>query len=290
MVIIGLLFFMWLFSKDMKNQQITEEDAIKAVFYYIYSDRDYDYASMVVPTMIQERLVYVFQTPDQKEYQHEILQGKGLTEDKQYYIFARYTQYERDIPSQKFYYEYRTDYAVNRETGEVLRERKWLLTDAGGELIYSKEYEKKVNQSYLKKDIPDGKMPEEEAAKTLFYYMYPDCNFDYDSMVVRTIQQKQSVYVYQTPGQKESYSVSKLCYKGLTEDKQYYIFADYTDYYGVAYVEEEIIYSHSEYLTDYAVNRETGEVLREREWFVTDTECELLYDEEYEKAFKQSNE
>ena len=33
-----------------------------------------------------------------------------------------------------------------------------------------------------------------------------------------------------------------------------------------------------------SVNRETGEVLREREW--SDIECEWLYNEEYRKAVK----
>ena len=136
MIVISLILFMCFFSRDMLNGKMTEEEAVKAVFNYMYSDCDFNYDSMVAPDTIQEQLVYVYQTPDQKEYQHEILLGKGLTEDKQYYIFAHYTQYERDISSQKFYYEYRTDYAVDRENGEVLRERKWLLTDAGGELIY----------------------------------------------------------------------------------------------------------------------------------------------------------
>ena len=59
------------------------------------------------------------------------------------------------------------------------------------------------------------------------------------------------------------------------------IFADYTDYYTHGY---EPVFTHYQYLTSYAVNRETGEVLREREW--SDIECEWLYNEEYKKAVK----
>lgn len=46
----------------------------------------------------------------------------------------------------------------------------------------------------------------------------------------------------------------------------------------------EPVFTHYQYLTSYAVNRETGEVLREREW--SDIECEWLYNEEYKKAVK----
>ena len=67
----------------------------------------------------------------------------------------------------------------------------------------------------------------------------------------------------------------------MTEDQEYYIFADYTDYYTHGY---EPVFTHYQYLTSYAVNRETGEVLREREWI--DIECEWLYNEEYKKAVK----
>ena len=56
----------------------------------------------------------------------------------------------------------------------------------------------------------------------------------------------------------------------MTEDQEYYIFADYTDYYTHGY---EPVFTHYQYLTSYAVNRETGEVLREREW--SDIECEF---------------
>ena len=40
----------------------------------------------------------------------------------------------------------------------------------------------------------------------------------------------------------------------------------------------------NQYSMSYAVNRETGEVFREREW--SDIECEWLYNEEYKKAVK----
>lgn len=103
--------------------------------------------------------------------------------------------------SQGFYDEYHTDYAVNRKTGEVLRESQWIETDAGYKLLYSEAYEKAVNQLYFNEDVSDGKMLEEQAARALFYYMYSD--EDYDSIVVRTYKQEQSVYVYQFPEDQE---------------------------------------------------------------------------------------
>lgn len=68
-IVIGLVIFMWFASKDMQrakmieqavtvekrdesNSKMTEEEAAKAVFYYIYSD--YDYNSMVTVGMTSE--------------------------------------------------------------------------------------------------------------------------------------------------------------------------------------------------------------------------------------------
>ena len=65
-IVIGLVIFMWFASKDMQrakmieqavtvekrdesNSKMTEEEAAKAIFYYIYSD--YDYNSMVTVGM-----------------------------------------------------------------------------------------------------------------------------------------------------------------------------------------------------------------------------------------------
>ena len=63
--------------------------------------------------------------------QYEMLQSKDRTEDGQYYVFAHDTRYVTDALSQGFYDEYHTDYAVNRKTGEVLRDTQWIDTDAG---------------------------------------------------------------------------------------------------------------------------------------------------------------
>ena len=225
-------------------------------------------------------MVYLYQTQEKSDLQYEMLQSKDRTEDGQYYVFAHDTRYVTDALSQGFYDEYHTDYAVNRKTGEVLRESQWIETDAGYKLLYSEAYEKAVNQLYFNEDVSDGKMPEEQAARALFYYMYSD-EGDYDSIVVRTYKQEQSVYVYQFPEDQEFPCVRNFSCRGMTEDQEYYIFADYTDYYTHGY---EPVFTHYQYLTSYAVNRETGEVLREREW--SDIECEWLYNEEYKKAVK----
>ena len=260
---------------------MTEEEAAKAVFDYMYSDCDYDYDAKVISTMLQGQMVYLYQTQEKSDLQYEMLQSKDRTEDGQYYVFAHDTRYETDALSQGFYDEYHTDYAVNRKTGEVLRESQWIETDAGYKLLYSEAYEKAVNQLYFNEDVSDGKMPEEQAARVLFYYIYSDEGFDYDLMVVRTYKQEQSVYVYQLPEDQTFPCVRNFSCKGMTEDKKYYIFADYTDYYTHGY---EPVFTHYQYLTSYAVNRETGEVFREREW--SDIECEWLYNEEYKKAVK----
>ena len=235
---------------QVKNEiytfEMTEEEAAKAVFDYIYSDCDYDYDAKVISTMQQGEMVYLYQTQEKSDLQ----------------------------------YEYHTDYAVNRKTGEVLRESQWIETDAGYKLLYSEAYEKAVNQLYFNEDVSDGKMLEEQAARALFYYMYSD-EGDYDSIVVRTYKQEQSVYVYQFPEDQEFPCVRNFSCRGMTEDQEYYIFADYTDYYTHGY---EPVFTHYQYLTSYAVNRETGEVFREREW--SDIECEWLYNEEYKKAVK----
>ena len=176
--------------------EMTEEEAAKAVFDYIYSDCDYDYDAKVISTMQQGEMVYLYQTQEKSDLQYEMLQSKDRTEDGQYYVFAHGTRYVTDALSQGFYDEYHTDYAVNRKTGEVLRESQWIETDAGYKLLYSEAYEKAVNQLYFNEDVSDGKMLEEQAARALFYYMYSD-EGDYDSIVVRTYKQEQSVYVYQ---------------------------------------------------------------------------------------------
>ena len=111
--------------------EMTEEEAAKAVFDYIYSDCDYDYDAKVISTMQQGEMVYLYQTQEKSDLQYEMLQSKDRTEDGQYYVFAHDTRYVTDALSQGFYDEYHTDYAVNRKTGEVLRESQWIETDAG---------------------------------------------------------------------------------------------------------------------------------------------------------------
>lgn len=64
--------------------------------------------------------------------------------------------------------------------------------------------------------------------------MYSD-EGDYDSIVVRTYKQEQSVYVYQFPEDQEFPCVRNFSCRGMTEDQEYYIFADYTDYYTHGY-------------------------------------------------------
>lgn len=214
--------------------EMTEEEAAKAVFDYIYSDCDYDYDAKVISTMQQGEMVYLYQTQKKSDLQYEMLQSKDRTEDGQYYVFAHDTRYVTDALSQGFYDEYHTDYAVNRKTGEVLRESQWIETDAGYKLLYSEAYEKAVNQLYFNEDVSDGKMLEEQAARALFYYMYSD-EGDYDSIVVRTYKQEQSVYVYQFPEDQEFPCVRNFSCRGMTEDQEYYIFADYTDYYTHGY-------------------------------------------------------
>ena len=174
--------------------EMTEEEAAKAVFDYIYSDCDYDYDAKVISTMQQGEMVYLYQTQEKSDLQYEMLQSKDRTEDGQYYVFAHDTRYVTDALSQGFYDEYHTDYAVNRKTGEVLRESQWIETDAGYKLLYSEAYEKAVNQLYFNEDVSDGKMLEEQAARALFYYMYSD-EGDYDSIVVRTYKQEQYMYI-----------------------------------------------------------------------------------------------
>lgn len=52
----------------MKNEiytfEMTEEEAAKAVFDYIYSDCDYDYDAKVISTMQQGEMVYLYQTQE----------------------------------------------------------------------------------------------------------------------------------------------------------------------------------------------------------------------------------
>lgn len=52
--------------------------------------------------------------------------------------------------------------------------------------------------------------------------MYSD-EGDYDSIVVRTYKQEQSVYVYQFPEDQEFPCVRNFSCRGMTEDQEYYI-------------------------------------------------------------------
>lgn len=53
---------------QVKNEiytfEMTEEEAAKAVFDYIYSDCDYDYDAKVISTMQQGEMVYLYQTQE----------------------------------------------------------------------------------------------------------------------------------------------------------------------------------------------------------------------------------
>lgn len=114
--------------------------------------------------------------------------------------------------------------------------------------------------------------------------MYSDSDYcDYDTLVARTVQEGQSMYVYQLPGDAEYLYVRILSCEGLTENKKYYIFAFYTEYYTST---GDPFFTHSSYSTSFAVNRETGEVLQEWEWS-DDTECMMLYSDEYKRAVNQ---
>lgn len=94
---------------QVKNEiytfEMTEEEAAKAVFDYIYSDCDYDYDAKVISTMCQGEMVYLYQTQEKSDLQYEMLQSKDRTEDGQYYVFAHDTRYETDALSQGFYDE-----------------------------------------------------------------------------------------------------------------------------------------------------------------------------------------
>ena len=125
-IVIGLVIFIRFFVKDVYFSRMTEGEAVKILFHYINFGCDDDYDSIVTSAVVQGQVVYLYQTPEQKNNQHEMLQCKQLTDDERYYIFSHYTQYETDALSCGYYYEYHTDYAVNRETGEILLERQWL--------------------------------------------------------------------------------------------------------------------------------------------------------------------
>lgn len=94
---------------QVKNEiytfEMTEEEAAKAVFDYIYSDCDYDYDAKVISTMCQGEMVYLYQTQEKSDLQYEMLQSKDRTEAGQYYVFAHDTRYVTDALSQGFYDE-----------------------------------------------------------------------------------------------------------------------------------------------------------------------------------------
>ena len=144
-----LVIFIRFFVKDVYFSRMTEGEAVKILFHYINFGCDDDYDSIVTSAVVQGQVVYLYQTPEQKNNQHEMLQCKQLTDDERYYIFSHYTQYETDALSCGYYYEYHTDYAVNRETGEILLERQWLKKGESYEVIYNKEYEREIIQKYF---------------------------------------------------------------------------------------------------------------------------------------------
>ena len=76
LVVIGLVILLYFFSGYMQNFEMTEEEAAKAVFDYIYSDCDYDYDAKVISTMQQGEMVYLYQTQE-KSYRAKIGQKMG---------------------------------------------------------------------------------------------------------------------------------------------------------------------------------------------------------------------
>ena len=59
---------------QVKNEiytfEMTEEEAAKAVFDYIYSDCDYDYDAKVISTMQQGEIVYLYKTQEKSDLQY----------------------------------------------------------------------------------------------------------------------------------------------------------------------------------------------------------------------------
>ena len=77
-----------IYTLEREGFEMTEEEAAKAVFDYMYSDCDYDYDAKVISTMLQGQMVYLYQTQEKSDLQYEMLQSKDRTEDGQYYVFA----------------------------------------------------------------------------------------------------------------------------------------------------------------------------------------------------------
>lgn len=86
-IVIGLVIFIRFFVKDVYFSRMTEGEAVKILFHYINFGCDDDYDSIVTSAVVQGQVVYLYQTPEQKNNQHEMLQCKQLTDDERYYIF-----------------------------------------------------------------------------------------------------------------------------------------------------------------------------------------------------------
>ena len=65
-----------IYTLEREGFEMTEEEAAKAVFDYMYSDCDYDYEAKVISTTQQGEMVYLYQTQEKSDLQYEMLQSK----------------------------------------------------------------------------------------------------------------------------------------------------------------------------------------------------------------------
>ncbi|MBD5533074.1 MAG: hypothetical protein HDQ98_12930 [Lachnospiraceae bacterium] len=126
-----------------------------------------------------------------------------------------------------------------------------------------------------------GRMTQREAVEVLLYYLYQDVEMirEYDPPIYE--------FQFVRGNPLDSYSLMCLVYERSSPDGLYYFFALLDQLYDDPEDRYERKFYRSAYLNDFAVNRETGEVFREREWDDTDM---WEYSEEYQRIANMGQE
>lgn len=166
------------------------------------------------------------------------------------------------------YFSFIDYYAVNRETGEIVGQQTWNESN-----VCLNDY-----------NAVHG-MSEEEAAKVFLDYIF---HGDFSESEGDCYINNNGHMVYEWQG--VNHSLNYFWCHGLAENKSYYIFEYWCDMYGTALEDgvETYVFTRSYYWGSYAVNKYSGEIVKER---INDPETYLWeYNEEYFRIVDPSHE
>lgn len=165
--------------------------------------------------------------------------------------------------------------------------RKWNQQKCEVQYSYEELFGDFIQAASKEEETPENhvRMTQREALEVLLYYLYQDRE--------RVMEEDPPIYNFQlvrdNPLYNPSDSGSLLClvYGGSSPDGSYYLFTLLDQLYDDLEDRYEEKFYRSAYLNSFAVNRETGEVVPEREW---DEDDMWYHNEEYLRIINMGRE